>query len=105
VKKVLSKFSPKRYWENRLAVNFNPKGVGDIGLSESYNEFLYRIRASDFRQTIKDIPLNMVSIDVLDIGSGTGFYINQWLKAGVVIGFDGFGHVLNVEGIFEKCLI
>jgi SAM-dependent methyltransferase len=87
---VTNKFSPKNYWENRLEVNFNLKGVGDIGLSESYNEFLYRVRASAFRQTIKDVPLDNASTNVLDVGSGTGFYVNQWIKVGIenLIGSD-----------------
>jgi len=79
---MTNKFDTKNYWESRLESNYNLKGVGDIGLSESYNKSLYRVRGNVFRYAIRDITLDKAKINVLDIGSGTGFYIKQWLQSG-----------------------
>jgi len=82
-------FDPKNYWEKRLAENYNLKGVGDIGLSESYNVFLYRVRSNVFKYITSNLKLNRSS-SVLDIGSGTGFYIGLWIDAGIkkIMGSD-----------------
>lgn len=75
---------PKQYWENRLAENFNDRGVGDIGLPESYNRFLYRVRRRVFRRAVKLAGIKAEQAKVLDVGSGTGFYIGNWLGVGVL---------------------
>ena len=72
----------KSYWESRLAANFNDRGVGDIGLPETYNRFLYRVRHHVFRRALKLAKLDVAGSKVIDFGSGTGFYIRNWLQAG-----------------------
>ncbi len=83
-------FDAKAYWDGRLAQQFDLKGVGDIGLSVAYNEYLYRVRAHAFIRTFKTLGQPATDLAVLDVGSGTGFYIDQWLKLGVkeVTGVD-----------------
>src|SRR5688572_22225435 len=78
------------YWENRLRGHFNEKGVGDIGVSRSYNKWLYAVRRQLFRRMTHRIPLIPEQTKVLDIGSGTGFYIGEWLAWGAqsVAGVD-----------------
>lgn len=73
-------FDPKTYWEDRLASRFDLRGVGDIGLSESYNRFLYRVRGHAFGSVVGSLGLKAGRFNVLDIGSGTGFYLEQWLR-------------------------
>lgn len=72
----------KSYWESRLAENFNDRGVGDIGLPETYNRFLYRVRHHVFTRAVKLARLDVAGSKVIDFGSGTGFYIQNWLQAG-----------------------
>ena len=74
---------PKQYWEDRLAENFNDRGVGDIGLPESYNRFLYSVRRRVFRRAVQLAGIKADSSKVVDVGSGTGFYIRNWLDVGV----------------------
>jgi SAM-dependent methyltransferase len=74
---------PKQYWEDRLAENFNDRGVGDIGLPESYNRFLYNVRRRVFRRAVRLAGIDPAKSKVLDVGSGTGFYIRNWLDSGV----------------------
>jgi len=51
---------------------------------------MYRVRKRVFRRVLDDLPLNMSTQDVLDIGAGTGFYIDLWRSAGAksVTAFD-----------------
>jgi SAM-dependent methyltransferase len=74
---MITQFDPKDYWESRLQNHFDLKGVGDIGLPQSYNELLYRVRGHAFRRALKFLHLKAREFDVLDIGSGIGFYIDQ----------------------------
>jgi SAM-dependent methyltransferase len=73
-------FDPNTYWEKRLTTNFSLRGVGDIRFPISYNRYLYALRRRAFRRTIRDVGLDCCFADVLDIGSGVGFYINEWVR-------------------------
>lgn len=81
-------FDAKEYWEGRLTARFDLGSVGDIGLPTTYNDYLYRVRAAVFRRLL--VGLRLGQVNVLDVGSGTGFYVNEWLKAGAkeVMGSD-----------------
>ena len=79
---MATSFDPQTYWEKRLTQHFNLKGVGDIGLPESYNHFLYKIRSHVFRRSLRSTNLDITTANVLDIGSGVGFYIAEWMNAG-----------------------
>ncbi len=68
------------YWENRLEENFGLHGTGYIGLGKKYNNFLYRVRKYVFLHKMKSMNNNFSNLDVLDIGCGTGFYIELWNK-------------------------
>ncbi len=73
-------FRAADYWEERLSAEFSLQGVGDIGLPLSYNRWLYRVRASAFRHMLRCLKGAPERGTVLDVGSGTGFYIDQWLS-------------------------
>ncbi len=75
-------FDPQAYWEERLTHNFNLQGVGDIGLPESYNRFLYKVRSHVFRRSLRSAQLDVENAQVLDVGSGVGFYVREWINAG-----------------------
>jgi len=82
VKQILQKepnFNARGYWETRLADRFYLRGVGDIGFPSSYNEYLYRVRANVFRLVLRSLSGRIEDWSVLDVGSGTGFYVDQWL--------------------------
>ncbi len=74
----MKKFNPQDYWEKRLEKSFNLHGVGDISLGVNYNNYLYEIRKYAFHHMMKNLKLNFSSVQVMDIGSGTGFYIERW---------------------------
>ncbi len=93
----MSDFNPKEYWENRLEESFNLHGVGDIGLGVNYNNALYEVRKFAFHKLMRKLGVNYSDKEILDIGSGTGFYIERWGELGVksIMGTDITNVVVN----------
>jgi len=69
------------WWEERHRGHCGFDAVGYAGAGETYNAWLYRIRRRLFRRHVA--PLAQPGRSVLDIGSGTGFYLGLWREAGV----------------------
>jgi SAM-dependent methyltransferase len=86
----MSGFDPRRYWEERLAQQYRLDGVGYLGLAESYNAWMYRVRREVFLREVRRLPVSPRALSVLDVGSGTGFYVDCWheIGAGSVTGSD-----------------
>jgi SAM-dependent methyltransferase len=86
----MSLFDANAYWENRLRASYDERGVGDIGMSRAYNSYLYSIRRRVFRRCVRNIPVDPSTTQVLDIGSGTGVYVDEWRRWGAakVTGVD-----------------
>jgi SAM-dependent methyltransferase len=103
-------FDPRQYWEARLREHYSLAGVGYLRLGRRYNAWMYRVRGEVFDRIISEIgrrqeaggrsgsasllppPSSLTwwsGRDVLDVGSGTGFYVDRWLQAGArVTGLD-----------------
>lgn len=83
-------FDTRAYWEERLRNNNGLKGVGFTMLGQSYNEWLYKVRRVVFHRVARSLDLDWAKTSVLDIGSGMGFYIEQWRErsASCVEGMD-----------------
>jgi SAM-dependent methyltransferase len=83
-------FDPKSYWENRLSSDWTLRGVGFSTMGGGFNEWAYRVRREVFMRAIQHLNLDLGSVDVLDVGSGTGFYIRCWedLRVRSVSGID-----------------
>lgn len=78
----MSDFNAKEYWEGRLKNDFNLHGVGYIGHGEAYNKWMYKVRSVVFRRVSRKLKIDFKKSRVLDIGSGTGFYISLWNQTG-----------------------
>ena len=74
----MAAFEPGSYWEDRLKSNYDERGVGDIGLSTAYNSYLYAVRRRVFQRQLRRLPLSPSTTRVLDVGSGTGVYVQEW---------------------------
>jgi SAM-dependent methyltransferase len=76
------------YWEERLRGDYSLGGVGYQGLGEAFNAWGYRARRRVFLRLVR--PLVAPGARVLDVGSGTGFYLELWreLGAGAITGSD-----------------
>lgn len=71
------------YWENRLSQKWGLHGVGHVSYGNAYNKYLYRVRRSVFLRHVKALPIQLENMSVLDIGSGTGFWVKIWKSLGV----------------------
>ncbi len=70
------------FWNERISRNPDEQGVGCANVGLAYNRWLYRVRGHRFDRLIPGLGVNVRTARVLDIGSGTGFYINKWQQAG-----------------------
>ena len=68
------------WWEARHRDRRGFDAVGYAGASEAYNAWLYRVRRHLFRRHVA--PLAQPGSSVLDVASGTGFYLERWREAG-----------------------
>jgi SAM-dependent methyltransferase len=75
-------FDVERYWSKRLDEQYSLAGVGWLGLSERFNRWMYAVRRRAFRRAVGALP-DPPAARVLDVGSGTGFYVGLWAKIGV----------------------
>ena len=72
--------SPRAYWEQRLGGDYSLGGVGYEGLGTGFNRWGYRARRRVFLRVMR--PLVAPGARVLDVGSGTGFYVDRWRELG-----------------------
>lgn len=70
------------FWEQRLRSDWTESGVGYKALGRAFNTWMYRVRAEGFRREIASLGLDLAKARVLDVGSGTGFYVRQWRALG-----------------------
>ena len=87
-------FDNKRYWETRLREHYSLAGVGYLRLGRRYNEWMYRIRGEVFDQVVERMAkatgnrqqaTGWQGAKVLDVGAGTGFYVDRWLRMGATV--------------------
>ncbi|XKK41183.1 class I SAM-dependent methyltransferase [Nocardiopsis sp. ARC36] len=76
------------FWERRLEGDWTESGVGYRALGRPFNTWMYRVREEVFLREVAG--LRPRGADVLDVGSGTGFYVRLWdrLGASAVTGSD-----------------
>ncbi len=98
----MAPFDVKQYWETRLADDFSLSSVGRLHWGPYYNQWQYRIRRKVFLRSLRAVADDFAAAAVLDIGSGTGFYVDRWeeLGAGRITGVDLAG--VAVQKLREK---
>ncbi len=89
-----SPFDNRRYWESRLREHYSLAGVGYLRLGRRFNEWMYRVRGEVFDRVVQAAGSRQQAAGwrgskVLDVGAGTGFYVDRWLRLGAeVTGLD-----------------
>ncbi len=78
-------FAAKDYWEQRLRGHFSLEGVGYLRLGQRFNEWMYRVRGEVFDRVVAELGLGTAGQAVLDVGPGTGFYVDRWLRRGAAV--------------------
>jgi len=86
----MSKYEPEGYWQQRLSGDFSLVGVGSFSLGIGYNQWLYKARARTLTRLLKKNQIKAQGQRVLDIGVGSGFYLDYWKKQGTksITGID-----------------
>ena len=93
------------FWENRLGSDWTETGVGYGALGTSFNRWMYRVREEVFLREAGALKLDWPNARILDVGSGTGFYVRLWrqLGAGSITGSDlTQAAVDNLRGRFPE---
>lgn len=80
----------QHYWEDRHARGASLDSVGWTGLGRAFNGWMYEVRRRIFLRVVPRFVTLTPQTRVLDVGSGTGFYLRLWrqLGAGRVEGSD-----------------
>ncbi len=78
----MSTFDARLYWEDRLGTTYSLDGVGHRGCGTRFNQMAYRARGRAFRRAVRKLGVDLRTADALDIGSGTGFYLDRWHEVG-----------------------
>jgi SAM-dependent methyltransferase len=83
-------YEPGRYWNERLQKDFSLAGAGHTGVGLSFNRWAYRVRRRVLLRVLREQGLAVRGARVLELGFGTGFYLDLWREEGVahVTGFD-----------------
>jgi SAM-dependent methyltransferase len=75
-------FDPRAYWEERLSESCDLRGVGYARKGQALNRWMYRHREWHLGRTIRRLGIDPEGKRVLDVGSGTGFYVDFWRRRG-----------------------
>lgn len=83
-------YDAESFWEQRLRGRFDVAAAGYRGLGRSYNDALYRQRAVVLKRAVSRYRLPVADADVVELGPGTGFYVERWKAMGVrsLVGLD-----------------
>lgn len=83
-------YKPKEYWEKRLENQPNLRGVGCASFNETYNKYLYLLKIQALNKNLNSLFLTIKEKSILDVGCGTGFFVDYYTKEGAkkVAGLD-----------------
>jgi len=83
-------YKAAEFWESRLRHHFDMIGVGYSRLGWPFNLALYRQRLVVLGRTIRRYRIKAAGAAVVELGPGTGFYIDYWKTLGIgsLLGLD-----------------
>ncbi|MGC8894337.1 MAG: class I SAM-dependent methyltransferase [candidate division WOR-3 bacterium] len=82
-------YHPGEYWRERLGRGLDLRATGLLKGSASSNLYYYRLKEVVLSRTINKVGFNPTGKNVLDVGSGTGYWVNYFLSRGAnVSGVD-----------------
>jgi SAM-dependent methyltransferase len=73
----------RAYWNGRFRLHWGPEGAASVYMSRQFNAWRYRVRRVVFRRLVRRLGFAPGTSSVLDVGCGTGFYLQQWQALGV----------------------
>jgi SAM-dependent methyltransferase len=78
----MTAYEPTSYWNELLAGDFDESAVGYAGLARSLNLAMYRSTERSVIRALRQAGVQPAGSRVLDIGSGTGWWIEFWRARG-----------------------
>lgn len=80
----------QRFWEDRLRTNPNLRGTGHRAFDLNYNQWLYQAQWDSLDLLFGKHQVKLQGRSVLDVGSGTGFYLGYYIEHGAepIYGLD-----------------
>lgn len=80
----------RQYWERRLWGHAGLAGVGYLGRGRRNHQWMYRVKGAVLARAMHALGLDLSAMTALDIGSGTGFFVEKWRQLGakMVVGTD-----------------
>lgn len=83
-------YRPAEFWDSRLRHHFDLVGVGYSRLGKPFNVALYRQRLVVLERTIRRFRIRLEGADLVELGPGTGFYLDYWRTRGIgsLLGLD-----------------
>jgi 2-polyprenyl-3-methyl-5-hydroxy-6-metoxy-1,4-benzoquinol methylase len=70
------------YWDQRLASNLNLRGTGHRAFGLQYNQWLYKAQLDCIESLVEQHDIDIAGQTVLDVGSGSGVYVDYLLRKG-----------------------
>jgi SAM-dependent methyltransferase len=83
-------YRPGEFWDARLRHHFDLIGAGYSRLGKPFNLALYRQRLVVLGRCLRRFGLHPAGADVIELGPGTGFYVDEWRASGIgsLLGLD-----------------
>jgi SAM-dependent methyltransferase len=78
----MTRYEASAYWEELLEDEFNESGVAYPQLARSINQAMYRTIGRSVARALKTTEASAPPGRVLDVGSGTGVWIDFWRRHG-----------------------
>ena len=75
-------YDPFAFWQRVLSASPDLRGTGEPGLSLAYNRAMYDLRRRVLERELAREGVDPRGRDVLDGGSGVGFYVDWYLRHG-----------------------
>jgi SAM-dependent methyltransferase len=87
---MTKRFDPKEYWEKRIRTHPDLQATGHHKFGLDYNQWMYQTQLDCLNELIEKWGIQVTGKRVLDVGTGTGFFLNYYreLGAGAVTGID-----------------
>jgi SAM-dependent methyltransferase len=88
VQRPAEEYDPSHYWERLLGAQFDESGVAYPELARSFNRAIHRAQIAAVASALDEHGVHPES--VLDVGSGTGVWIDFWRQRGAtsITGLD-----------------
>jgi SAM-dependent methyltransferase len=85
-----NQFSAQDFWDQRIKSDPSLRGTGHRAFDFNYNYWLYQAQKDSLDILLEKHSVDVSDQDVLDVGSGTGFYVEYYQQKGAasVTGID-----------------